>query len=459
VTRLLVGALFLTGCVYLNTLYNARTLHDAGDRARLAGRAEAAESAYRASLEGAGKAFRQDTVGEWASASLLLVGRNHVRLQQPEEARAALETVLRRDPAAEVALEARVFLGAALVEAGEHPAALRVLNQVLGELPPGELRAEAHVWRARVLLAQGRVDQGWWDLERAVELDERLRVPTQLERLRWAIVAGDAARSTRAVAGLVEEAEASIWADSMAALVEVEHRTRGPATAASLLAPARTAAWAPAPRDSLLLLRADLLLAAAETLAVESELGWMARRAGPGAAPALLGLARIRLRRLDDPAALGEVRDLLLPASGDSAAVQLLEDLRTVELLAGRREDRFAARFVAAEMAQDVLGSPGLARRLYQAAALEPAAGAWRGKAALAALALADDPEVRWPVAELVQGMDDPYVTWARNRYLPGDTLVRLDAALQPRLDSARVWARREARRRDVLVRTRANGG
>ena len=457
--RVLLPALALSACVYLNTLYNAQTLHQEGDRARLAGQADAAGSAYRASLEGAARAFRKDSLGSWASASLLLVGRNHVRLGRPREARAALEAVLAGDPPPEVRQEAQVFLAAALVEAGERDAALSLLNASLGDLPPGPLRAEAHMWRARVLLAAGRADQGWWDLDRAVELDERLRVPGQLERLRWAIVSGDAERGSRAVDALAREADASIWADSILSLVELERQARGPGAAAALLAPARTAEWAPAPKDSLLLVRAGLLMAAAETLAVESELGWMSRRSGPGVAPALLGLAHVRLHRIDDPAALEGVRDLLLPASGDEEALALLEDIRTVELLSQRREDPFAARFAAAELARETLDAPHLARRLYQAAALDPEGGVWRGKAALAALTLAGDPEARWPVAELVQNLDDPYVTSALNRYLDSGSVARLDAALQPRLDSAVSWARVEARRRDVLIRMRANGG
>jgi hypothetical protein len=139
--------------------------------------------------------------------------------------------------------------------------------------------------------------------------------------------------------------------------------------------------------------------------------------------------------------------------------VDLLEEIRIVELLAARREEPFVSRFAAAERARETLGAPGLARRLYQAAALEPEGGPWRGKAALAALTLAVDPETRWPAAELVQTLEDPYVARALNRYLPADTLVRLEAALQPRLDSVVSWARLEARRRDVLIRTRTNGG
>ena len=457
--RVLLPILAFSGCVYLNTLYNARALHEEGERARLAGQPQAAEASYQASLEGAARAYRKDSLGNWSSAALLLVGRNHVRLDRPTEARAALETVLRSDAPSEVEQEARVFLGAALTEAGERDAALRVLNASLGELPPGPLRAEAHMWRARVLLASGRMEQGWWDLERAVELDERLRVPSQLERMRWAIASGDPEQGSRAVDALAREAEASIWTDSILSLIELERQARGPEAAATLLAPARNAEWAPAPKDSLLLVRAQLLMAAAETLAVESELGWMSRRSGPGVAPALLSLAEVRLRRIEDPESLDGVRDLLLPASGDERVVQLLEEIRTVELLAFREDDRFVTRFAAAELSRETLGAPSLARRLYQAAALEPEGGAWRGKAALAALTLADEPEERWPAAELVQTLDDPYVTSALNRYLSPDSLVRLDAALQPRLDSAVSWARLEARRRDVLIRTRANGG
>lgn len=455
---LLAAPLLLTGCVYLNTLYNARTTYQEAERARLAGQGEAAREAYRVTLEKAGESFRRDSTGRWAIPSLLLVGQAHLRLGSLEAGRVALERVLAESRDESVRREARLYLGAVLAASGDHPRAMDALNQALRELERSDLRGEGHMWRARVLLAQGQVAQGWWDLERAVEEDERLQVPGQLERLAWAILRDDPGRAEQGARALLEDATGGVWADSLSTLVRRAARTWSPRFAAALLSPARAAPWAPAPRDRLLLERIDLLLAAGDTLAAETELGWIAQGAGPGSTPARLALAAIRLGQISDPGELDRVRRVLLPVATDSQVVAELETLRTLELLVDPATAGFAGLFAAAELAREELGAPALARTLYLRALEVEEAGPWRGKAALAALAVGPDTEeLRLLRRDLLRARD-PYLARARNRYLPTDTLARLDAALQVQLDSLRAWARDEALRRDVLVRSRAGG-
>ncbi|MDT8341108.1 MAG: tetratricopeptide repeat protein [Longimicrobiales bacterium] len=451
-----VGALLLGGCVYLNTLYNARTHFREGERARLAGDRPAAEAEYQAALEKAGRGFRKDSLGGWAYPALLLVGQAHLRLGAPREARAALERVVQSTPDTLVRREARLFLGAALVESGEYAPALQALNRSLTELPPGAQRGEAHLWRARVHLAEGRVDQGWWDLERAVEEDGRLESAAHLERVRWALASDDPARAAQGARGLLRSPGSVPWLDSLAVLVRTAERVWSPEVAAGLLAAARGAPLPPRPRDDLLLLRTGLLLAAGDTLAAETELGAVAQDAGPGAAAARLSMAEVRARRVTELAGLDDVRRVLLPAASDSAVVGVLELLRVIELLVESGDGPFPARFAAAELARDRLGARELARALFRQAARDTTGGPWRGKAALAAAALGDDTAAGEEVRlELLRGRD-PYLARARNRYLPSDTLARLDGLLNARLDSVRGWAQAEARRRDVEVRSRA---
>ncbi len=455
---LLAGALTLGGCVYLNTLYNARTAYEAGERARLAGQADSARQAYEVTLRKAAESFRRDSLGGWAMPSLLLVGQAHLRLGSLDEGRAALERVLVEAPDPRLRQEARLYLGAILAASRDYGPAVQVLNEALLELRRGDLRGEGHMWRARVLLAQGRVDQGWWDLDRAMEEDRRLEVPGHLERLSWAIERGDPARAEQGARALLRDPAAGIWVDSLSALVERAAGTWSPGSAAALLSPARGAPWAPGPRDRMLLQRIDLLLEAGDTLAAETELGWVARGAGPASVPARLALAEIRLRQIEAPRELDRVRRVLLPVATDSAVVVELEALRMVELLAAAEERSFVALFAAAELAREALGAPRLARALYLEASRNASGGSWRGKAALAALVVGPDSDDERLWRRDLLRERDPYLTRARNRYLPTDTLARLDARLQPLLDSAWAWARTEAGRRDVLVRSRAGG-
>lgn len=452
----LAATLLLGGCVYLNTLYNARTLYREGERARLAGQSQAARDAYRAALEKAAEAFRRDSLGDWAHESLLLVGQAHLRLGSLTEGRVALQRVLDETRNPSVWLEAQLYLGATLAASGEYARAMDVLSDALRDLDRRQLRGEGHMWRARVLLAQGYVDQGWWDLERAVEEDRRLEVPAQLERVVWALARDDRRRAEQGARALLEDPDAAIWSDSLGSLVERAARRWSPAEAATLLAAARTAPWAPAPRDGMRLQRIRLLLAAGETLAAETELGWVAQGTGPGAVPARLELAAIRLGRVEEPDQLDLVRRVLLPAATDSTVVPALERLRVVELLTDPASGSFPSTFAAAEVARDELHAPRLARGLFIRAASDTAGGSWRGKAALAAMSLGSGDGALEELRLTLLRSRDPYLARARNRYLPTDTLVRLDAALQQQLDSVRGWALDEARRRDVLIRSRA---
>lgn len=450
---LAAAALVLGGCVYLNTLYNARTDYREGERARLEGQATAARESYAAALDGAAASFRRDSLGGWAYPSLLLVGQASFRLGDLARGRLALERVLREAPDPELRQEAGLYLGALMVQSGEYGTAVQLLNDALRENDRRELRAEGHMWRGRALLALEREDQGWWDLGRAVEEDRRLAIPAHFERMAWALHSGDQARAREGARGLLGDPAAGVWADSLSTLVERAARTWSPGAAAELLAPARSAPWAPGPRDAVLLQRIRLLLASGDTLAAETELGWAGREAGPGSVPARRALAAVRLYGIRTPDELEAVRRVLLPVATDSAVVRDLEGLRTLEILADPELRSFASLFAAGEMARDELGAPGLARTLFTEAARDGGGGPWRGKAALAALALGDDTEPMTALRLDLLRARDPYLARARNRYLPTDTLAVLDGLLQPRLDSVRVRARAEARRRDVLVR------
>lgn len=450
---LLAAVLALGGCVYLNTLYNARTYYREAERARLAGQAAEARSSYATALDKAAESFRRDSLGGWAYPSLLLVGQASFRLGALVEGRLALERVLTEASDAELRQEAGLYLGAVLVESGEYAAALPLLNDALRETERRTLRAEGHLWRGRALLALGREDQGWWDFGRAVDQDRRLAIPVYFERMAWGLsrdeppVAGDGAR------GLLEDPSGGIWADSLSTLVRQASRNWSPRAAAELLAPVRTAPWPPAPRDQILLQRIQLLLDSGDTLAAETELGWAGREAGPGSVPARLALASVRLQSVVSPDELNAVRRVLLPVATDSAVVVELERIRILELLTDPGTASFPSLFAGGELARDVLGATRLAGALFVQAARDTAAGPWRGKAALAALALGGDTDSMAALRlDLLRGRN-PYLARARNRYLPTDTLARLDGVLQARLDSVLDWAHAEARRRDVLVR------
>lgn len=454
VAGVLLG-LVATGCVYLNSLYNARQRFDDGERARLEGRADEARLAYDDAVRKASNSFRKDPTGDWADDALYLLGRAYLRQGDYARALGALEEAVARADDPGVARGARLYLGAARAQIGHHGRARRLLDQAVRELVDDDLAGEAHYWRGRLLLAEGRVDPGLFDLSRAVQVDPRLHVPVEFERLAWAITADDTARAVRAAAGLLADPRAGALADSIGAMVRRAARRWGPGPAAALLAPARTGDWPPGPRDRLLMQRIALLAEAGDTLAVESEAGWAAQGTTPGAEEARLVVAAIRLRRTEEVAALDAVRRVLLPAGGHPDVAALAADIRRVELLDewGAADDPVAW-FVAAEVARDRLGAPRLARGLFLRFASEAPASPWAGKAILAALATTPDPRSDPALRAGLEGRPgDPYVAQARSESPAGPSLGDLEARLDEIVESLLARADAEVRRRDLFLR------
>lgn len=456
----LAGLPLLAGCVYFNTLYNSRDAWDRGERARLSGDEVAAQAAYHEAAERAGRAFRKDPEGRWADEALFTLGRSWLHLGRWNDAREALLAALEISDDEEMSRAAQVYLGATFAIAGDSEQAVTILNGALSGDLDDRSRAEGHMWRARVHLRSGQVDAGWWDLDRAAEANPALTIPAHLERVRWGIASGDSARTVSGAHALQLDLRGSVWADSLMVLVEGAKPPWGPAAAAYLLAPARTTDWPPAARNRLLFLRTDLLLEANDTLAAESELGWIAAGAGEGAVSARLSLADIRLQRARTPADLESVRRVLLPGVGDERVLTMLQQLREAEILSvWAVQSEPGAYFAAAELARDQLGAPGLARGLFLAMAQAEPDGPWAGKALLAALSLSSDPE---RVAGLVQLLEarpnDPYVQASRNGYLEANGLDEAEALLAEITAELRDRARDEAERRDVLIRSRSGG-
>lgn len=452
--------LSLAGCVYLNTLYNAREALDAGDRARLAGYARQADSAYRVALDKARASWEADSLGRWGDLGLLVRGQATLRLGDPESSQRLLGRLLERAEDPDLRARAQLYRGAALGETGRYEEAVQALNASLFGLAEESLRAEAHLWRGRVLLALGVPDQAFWDLGQARALDDRFLTPAALERLAWAIPAHEPAVAATALAALQRHRPAGSWADSVTILLAVAEERWGPVPAAELARDGELA-WAPGPRDAFRLYRAALLGRAGRDRPARTAWGRIVEDDGPGAVTARVELSRWVLRQGRDLAALDTAGRILDPLVDDTVP-PLLHSIRAVGLLADRglrpgAAPRFASLFLAGERARDDLAAPGLAGTLFLAAAAAADGGPWRGKALLAAAALdpdrlLDSGPLSARYRTLLRG-GDPYVVRARNRYLATDTLATLDAVLQDRMDAA------DRRVQDQLRRLSAAGG
>lgn len=454
-----VAVLSLGGCIYFNSLYNAQRVFQEAEGHRWAGREAEARALYDSVVIKAARSYRKEPTGPWADDALYVLGRAYVRRGDWKEAREALELAAELTDDEAIRYGALLYLGVVAGTTGAPARGIELLNEAIRGLPDEEIRGEGHLWRARLLLAAGRVDEGWWNLDRAAEAHSRYAVPAHLEGLLWGIVRNEPSRARGGVDRLLSRGEGHARSDTLLALIGVARSAWGPAPAAALLERGEQAPWPREERDRVLNLRSALYLEAGDTARAVAGAQRVAGGAGPEAARARRFLARLHLASVWDVRELDGVRAILLPGVGDAAVLELLVAVRMVELLASRAREGDAgpSLFAAAEMARDALEARQLARRLFLQYA-DDAEAPWRGKALLAALALTDEEADRTSLRLRLWDLpDDPYVATARGEAGAGEAFQRLEGDLALALDALLSEVSREAAELDILVRERSD--
>jgi len=426
--------LFASGCAYYNSIYNAERSYDEAEAFRRAGRDSLASEAYQDVVRRAARGYRRDPEGEWGDDALFLLGRAHLRLGDIRAARAALEQAVERAESAEMSLAVLVYLALANVESGDLEGALPLINRALTGLSAGAPRAEAHLLRGQILLAQGQVDSGWSDLDRAPDLDARVRVEAALSKLRWAIQYDEPARAGEAFTLLLSYAEGGERLDTVVVLADRAAEQWSPGVVATLMSATDTARWGSVARGRIGLGRARLFHRSGDTAAANAAAWGVARGVGVAAAEARVQLARWRLEHVDALADLEEVEEILLPAERHEDATPLLDALGALDDLTGVGLSDPLAWFAAAEIARDELGARPLARGLFLAYAGADPEDPWVPKALLAALAVAsDDTDRMWLLGRLETHAVSPYVLAARGKPAPGFEALEEGLALRLR--------------------------
>ena len=447
-----------SGCVYYNSIYNAERLYAEAERARVGGMDSLAAARYGQVIRKAAGGYRRDPAGPWSDDALLLLGRAYLRQGELARAREALRRAAATADQDSTRFAALLYLGVARITGGDAAGGLPLVNQAIQALPPGPVRGEGHLWRARVLLAGGHVDQGLWDLDQASAADDGLRLEAALEGIRWGVRYGDLARTRKGLAILLRYGRGGLRADSVVTLMRGAARDWGPEEAAALLAGVDSARWVRPDRAPLLLARAELRWEAEDTSGAFSDLRKVADGAGAPAVEARLRLARrmlARARQIQDAAAVVPV---LLPAEGHGAIDLLLHDVRAFGGLADAGLENPVAAFAAAEIAADRLGAPDLARGLYAFFAESSPDSPWAAKALLAELALTRDEGERGLLRARLEGLSrSPYVLAARGQAAPGmevleARLARRIAELMQRLAPETRRSPREAPREDPVT-------
>jgi hypothetical protein len=444
----LVLAAALAGCTYHNVMHNAGGLYVRAEMDRRAGRDTLALAAYADVARKTGVAVRERPDAEWVDDALLLYAKAQLRLGALSAAAGALEEAGRRDPDPVRLAEIDVYRAVVDDLTGSTAQAFERVNASLQTMVSARLRdqpevrvpalgrdalVDAHLLRGRLLLRQGRGEPGWWDLDRAVEIEPRVRPEAGVERLRWAVAQAERDRTLRSFDALLADNQAAMRVDTVAVLLETARSTWGPAETAAIMASVDSSDWERPARGRLALQRARYLDEAGDTAAAVRIALDVSRGLGGSAAEARLLFADWRSERARDLTEAYALRPLLLPASGDPLVAQRLSAIDELQALVEVGLDEPLGWFAAAEVARDRLRAPLLARGLFLAYGDQAPREPWVPKALLAALETSPDEGDRaWIRGRLEAYPESPYVLAAHGG--PAAGFAELEEELQMRL-------------------------
>jgi hypothetical protein len=285
--------------------------------------------------------------------------------------------------------------------------------------------------RGRILLANDN-DAGWWDLDRAPEVEVGTRVEAAIERLRWAFANDQVDRAEEGFSRLLGYPEAGERVDTIVSLALAAADRWDAQVAADLLDRVSLTSWDQLARARIVLTRADLYLEAGNQELADRTARSVADGVGDGAAEARLRIAQWQLDEAARVQDLDGIEPLLLPVAGRPAAAAVLAALDEVRALAALGLDEPLAWFAAAETARDELGAWMLARGFFVAYADANHDAPWVPKALLAAIDMSPGEGDRvWLRGRLEAFRDSPYVLAATGAAAPGFEALEEDLALR----------------------------
>jgi hypothetical protein len=429
----------VTACGYFNSLYNAQRKFDDAQRAEAAGSRSTAIAAYEAAIERAAVSYQKYPKSRWADDALLLIGRSHfgraTNLQNEaadSQAVAALQRLLGNTQDESVRAMGFAYLGAARARLGD-PTARVALDSAVNLLEKDtEASYFAHLWRARARFAADDTAGAWQDLAAVPPASIGARADATLERVTRAVILADSARWHAAVIDATGPLGPGRKADSLATLIQRGSDIWGAHYVGRIVDSEVQAPLTEEDRLRLQLLRAEIVAQSGDTAAAIAD----AERVASSSTSETSSRARIRVaqwllettRDMDD---LQRIRSILVPAYSSGEAVQMIRQIRTLEVLVGRAATDPAAMFVAAEFARDDLHAPHLARELFLRMDSQPTRSLWSGKALLAALdASATDAERKEIEQRIAAAPGDIYLNTARGN---GDSTAFRNAESQLR--------------------------
>lgn len=380
----------VSGCAYLNGIYNARQAEKRGDALLRKGREAEAASYFATVAQKAETVLVRHGGSKWAGDARYLAGRGWARANQCEKAVPHLEQALGADGLQGERLEsARLALGICRMQAQEHAAAESLLALVMESTDEWRAR-EAAVWAARSALARGAVDQA-----------QRFLANTSTGTAEWELAgaflaAGDHARAESLLVRRASEGD--YRPEVLPALTALW--TGGRSSGVGRIVEAYDGArLRPGHRARLHVAYGDLLLAGEEDSAAAAHFT-TAQRIARDSIPGRQASARLTALAIRDLASLTDVEAAIARTSHVSGSVPMQRrmelNLLFTKILLERTDYTGASMFLAGEVARDSLGARALARSIFLNVPATYGNSPVAPKGLLAAAALAPDSADAW---------------------------------------------------------------
>lgn len=187
-------ATFLVGCVYFNTVYNARTVYDKGyksykeDLRQSDHLSATTRTAFLRAADKGKKILTQYSDSKYVDDAYLIIGKSYYYLGQYNQARRYLSDLLNNYPQSPYNLDARLYLGMSQQELDEPALARHEFEYLIENADDPMLTAQAYLSLSDIDKADGNTEKMIREVEIAIKIapDDELKADAAWRTAKWA---------------------------------------------------------------------------------------------------------------------------------------------------------------------------------------------------------------------------------------------------------------------------------
>lgn len=167
---LLVGVIFLVGCAYFNSFYNARKNYRSAEKQRQNNPNQQVNTQkYNQAIESAGRLLNDYPNSKWVDDALLLMGQSYYRLEQHNRALRKFDELIANHPDSPLIPKCKYWRALTIIGLGKTDEAITQLRSLLGMEIPIELKTDIWFALAELLYEQESYDKARVEYQNIVE--------------------------------------------------------------------------------------------------------------------------------------------------------------------------------------------------------------------------------------------------------------------------------------------------